>query len=136
VVAIKQVLFWTDAQVSRVVSRVVLSSVPLGTPIKQMFELVWANMPPPYDDVFKFDTVNTVANYDNIVSSINYVMSQRSGIYGIICTQILKGVMETQTKKNFFFKKLNLGWVTQKRIIKFSMQDKYPRKKSNLPGNK
>jgi hypothetical protein len=82
VLGVKYVIFWSDGQVNRVLSRVIISDVPLGTAIKQMFEIVWANLPPTYDDILNFENVNTVEQYDNIISSLDFIESQRSGIYG------------------------------------------------------
>jgi hypothetical protein len=113
-VGVKYVIFWSDGQVNRVLSRVIVSDVPLDTPVKQMFEIVWANLPPTYDDVFNFDNVNTVEQYDNIVSSLGFIKNQRSGIYG---TSLLISLIDSSFQSKKITRFIKTGYQIGKPLI-------------------
>lgn len=81
---IKHLLFWQGNSIKKILTRVLLTDVKIDDKnFKQLFETKWVYLPANQDN-FNLNGINTVSDYDKLISGVDYLKSLRSGHRGYV----------------------------------------------------
>lgn len=82
---IKHLIFWQGNSIKKILTRVLLTDIDIGSRnFKQFFETKWIHLPSPNQDSFNLNTIASVSEYDDLITSLDFLKTMRSGHKGYV----------------------------------------------------
>lgn len=82
---IKHLIFWQGNSIKKILTRVLLTDIDIDDKnFKQFFETKWIHLPSSSQDNFNLNTIATVSEYDDLITSLDYLKTMRSGHRGYV----------------------------------------------------